>query len=186
MQHGRSIAVSWPLVLCLVAAPVFTTVRLCMCINGSRMSLPVLLRSLPQAGCNVLTSPIISTGAGIWFGFLVCGIWLWDLAPSSSSVGFGSCGERYKYRVHLGVSTFESYSNATEWCGESYSAMRDAVVYEDGCSASSVSVINVMTVPGVPWDSVPLVQISEMGFLDCSHYRSSSDNFSLKLRSFCD
>ena len=49
-----------------------------------------------------------------------------------------------------GVSNFEFNSNAVQWCIESYSTMRDAIGYEDGCSASSILAIYVMCMPGVP------------------------------------
>ena len=84
------------------------------------------------------------------------------------------------------MSNFEFDSNAIQWCIESYSTMRDAIGNEDGCSASSILFVYVMCMPSIPCDSVPLVRISEMGFLECSHDRSSSDNFSLKLRPLFD
>ena len=42
--------------------------------------------------------------------------------------------------------------------------MRDAIDYEDDCSPSSVLSVNVMRMPSVPCDSVPLVRVSEVGF----------------------
>ena len=144
--------------------------------NDSKMSPRTLLRLLPQAGCCALTSPIKSSGAWIWL----------TKSSSSLSVGSGAVGDIYKEIAHTWVCPILSLT-ATQFSGVlSYCTMRDTIGYKDGCSASSVLVVYVMCVPRVPWDSVPLVKVSKMGFLDCSHDRSSSENFSCKLRPFCD